>query len=389
MTEQNPEPATYDSQQALLASLRRQTERRIAELPPAWQTRIQAEWLRRENKGRKPGTNRSWAQAWATLARTIGNRDPATVSADEWEVIIHGWLKDHKRASVSVRCVNIKQTLPRFFPDKRLPEDVAKALIVPAGRRCLSPDRELSKDDFLLLLDHVTTEEAKRDSARVTAEKVALLWTLWDSWMRVNEMLACQRSDRVRAGPKTTFGLRPEMPFLKTNDAVRQVPMVEATEPLAVWDAMHPAGSNLDAPIFCNFRCKTGLSRLSDSNLDRWLKQVGDGSGLHKRRKKKLSAHDFRHTGNTRSARNKWARTLRAKKAGWSKTSRMPEHYEHLDEADMHRQLLQDAGIDLMGFKQQMDAGNLEGALADLLTKLLEKRRNEPAPIVASGPVRI
>lgn len=397
----NPQAQPYDSQLALVESLRRQTESLLARVPVSWRPVLKSELLRNQNKKDwKPSTGRHWANSWAVVARSIGDRDPGSVSSAEWEIVVNDWLtkpqtrkdKPFTRGYAAALCVDLKQGLKRFYPSGKVPDEVKEALRVNVGEH-RPKGRVLSKDDLLLLLDHITTKEAYTHSPRQVAEMVALVWVLWDSWMRVNEMLGLNLGDVELLGVKAKLHMRDDRPLQKRGP--RPVPLVEAVPALKVWMQMHPAAGNPMAPLFCNLRCKDGLSRLSDSNLDQMLKRWGERSGLHasKTREKKLSAHDFRHTGNTRAARNRWEPTLRARKAGWKPDSRMLSRYTHLDEEDLHNQMLRDAGIDVMGFRQQVETGNVEAALGDLLALLVDRRRADPtalAPRIATdGPARI
>lgn len=358
MTNQPPK----DSQLAKLESMKRQTRRMLDAMPPAVKPTLASELIRRENKGRKVSTNEAWMRNWVIALEAIQDRRPQDLLAVDWELAVNRWIteprprrgkspKPMERTSAAGVCVSIKQTLGRFYPDGRVPPDVREALRVPAGTH-KPKGRVLSKDDFFLLLDYVATGWAGTHRPRQVAMAVALLWSLWDSWMRTNELLGLNIGDVQDNGDHAVLRMRKEQPFQKKGP--RDVRIMEGWEALRTWIGVHPANGNPDAPLFCNVRSQDGLARLSDGNLDELLKLWGDRSGLHEsnRREKKLSAHDFRHTGNTRAARDQWARTLRTEKAGWSKTSRMAEHYEHLNEQDMLEQMRRDAGIDPMGFRQ-------------------------------------
>lgn len=302
---------------------------------------------------------------------------------DKWLTeprLIRGVWRPLSRSYVSLICVDIGSSLGRFYQDGKVPEEVREALAVSPGPH-KPKGRVLSDADFRMVLEYVNTDWAQTHSPRQVAQATAILWALRDSWMRVNELLGLNLGDVDLAGPTGTFLMREGVPMQKKGP--RPVPILDAIPALKAWVELHPARYQPgweSAPLFCNFRSKTGRERLSDGNLDQMLKVWGERSGLHEsnRREKKLSSHDFRHTGNTEAARNHMDRVLRAKKAGWNPESSMPERYDHQTLDDLRKQMLQDAGVDALGFRQQMDAGNLEAALAEIVERLLAKRRLVP-----------
>lgn len=383
----------YDSQVAAVEASKRRARKLVERCPASWQTTLGSEMIRRSNKGRAASSNESWAQAWWRAGLAIGDRPPASVTAEEWELVVNQWItepqatnkgKPLSRAYAAGICVHLKNGLKRFVPGGKVPDEVKEALRVPVGPH-KPKGRVLSRDDFMLLLDYVTTGWRSSHSARQTAEAVALLWMLWDSWMRVNELLGLNIGDVLDEGAMADLQMQPGRPLQKRGP--RNVPILEGLPALRIWLQMHPAAGNPAAPLFCNFRSKTGLQRLASNNLDQTLKLWGERSGLHDqdKRAKKLSAHDLRHTGNTRAAKDRMDRSLRARKAGWNPKSRMPEHYDHQDEADLKAWMLRDAGIDAMGVRQTTgmdDATQLaiiERQRQAILDRLAKKAGNSPS----------
>lgn len=381
------EPAEphYDSLLARVERMERKTERYLASCPAHVQPVLRAELTRRRGrKGLKPGSNENWAKAWAMMMREVGDRNPADLTPEDWEAIVDRWLTEPRpiqgvlrplsRAYVSVLCVNVSSTLGRFFPGGKCPEDVREALAVSPGPH-KPKGRVLSDADFRMVLDYVTNDWAHTHNARQVSMAVALLWCLRDSWMRVNELLGLNLGDVDLSGPTGTLVMRDNTPLQKRGP--RPVPILAAVPALKVWMEMHPAAGNANAPLFCNWRDRTGLLRLCDNGVDSMLKLWGERSGLHdsNRREKKLSAHDFRHTGNTQSSRNNTPRVLRAKKAGWSPESTMMERYDAQNLDDLREQMLRDEGIDAAGFRQQVETGKLEATVAAIVERVLSQRR--------------
>lgn len=382
-----------DSQLLKLESMKRQTRKMLDAMPPLLRPILASQLIRRANNGCKVSTNEAWMSNWKIAAKEIGQRHPRDVTDAEWEVIVNRWIteprprnglppKPMERSTAAGVCVSIKTTLGRFYPDGKIPPAVADALkvTVPAHK---PKGRVLSKDDFLLLLDYVVTVWSKTHSPRQVAQAVALLWMLWDSWMRAEELLGLHLGDVVDNGDHAVLAMRAGGLFQKRGP--RSPKVMEGLPALRLWIQAHPARGNPDAPLFTNIRSQDGLSRLGASNFDELLKLWGERSGLHASatREKKISAHDFRHTGNTRAARDQWPRSMRAQKAGWLKTSRMTEHYEHLDDEDMLEQMRRDAGIDAMGILQTpgMDDATrlaiLEQQRQALLDRLAAKARSQ------------
>jgi integrase len=190
----------------------------------------------------------------------------------------------------------------------------------------------------------VTVEE--RDKLLATAERLpfprdrvrtqALLWVLWDTGMRVGEIVTL-RTDSFIAYPDGLGVIRMPLGVRGQKTGPRDVQVRECVKPLQVWLGVHPSPRDPLAPLITNGR---GSKRYWPQAVNALLKKLCKDAGM-----RPINPHLFRHSWATRRTRDKWHPTIVAKSLGWSASSRMHKIYVHLDQSDIIAQLRAEAGI--------------------------------------------
>ena len=285
---------------------------------------------------------------------------------------------------------NIKGTLWRilgFSSIKSLPFPFLEALRVREGKR--KPKGVLIEEpDFRALLEGVAHLENRQWSQHAAVEVTALLWLLMDVGFRITEALSLHVGDykqEDRHGGELTL---PELEEgLKTGP--RPVYTSMASGALHAWLSLHPAAKEPSAPLFPGLGCSDGLEPLAYSVVNTMLLKLGEASGVNARRgdlKRRVCAHDFRHTAATRDGRAGMDPFTMCQKYGWAPGSKIMWHYVHMNKHDLRRRARQDAGVDELGFVQTpgMDDATqlamLETQREAILARLTAKARQGNRP---------
>lgn len=227
----------------------------------------------------------------------------------------------------------------------------------------------ISAADFQKMLAAVELSAMKESPAR-EARRRAFLWLLWDSGMRISEILGLriwsfQPDDK--GGARIT--IPDDAPDLKTGP--RSIYVVESAGPLRVWLALHPQRTNSNAHIFP--RDKNKAEPMWPAVVDRMLHGICERAGV-----RRVHPHLFRHTRATRSAEAGWNEAQMRAYFGWEPGSRMASHYVHLAQAHMEERVRKDAQLDPLGARIQQDP---HAALAETIAATLdhlERRRGLP-----------
>ncbi|MFO1532405.1 MAG: tyrosine-type recombinase/integrase [Thermoplasmatota archaeon] len=299
-------------------------------------------------------------------------RSLAEVTPAEW-VAFNASLR--ARFEDSTRALYLTE-LRRYLKDvhdlDKLPRALGQALKVPSSG---SPEsgQVIDADWFYRLLATCESRYTNRKhKSRFPAVPmfIALLWFLWDSGMRVSEALGLNVGDvQFDEHGSAMARMRKDQPGLKTGP--RPVPLTECVAALKVWLAVHPQGPDRNAPLFCGTRSK-GLRYLAYDRVYDLVVDLSDASGwTAEHTLGHLSPHDFRHTRCTRAAQANWGQQRMEDVFGWEPGSPMPSHYSHLSDEDLLKQARQDVGMDSLGYKEALDAGQKDAAFWMLLREKL------------------
>lgn len=242
--------------------------------------------------------------------------------------------------------------------------------------------RPLSEDDFRALLHHAW---GKNLGGRGWMRQ-ALLWVLWDSGMRISEVIA------LRVGSVTflpdgaaTLEIPSGAPHLKTGP--RTIDVAECVPALKLWLQAHPGRGNTDArwahgaPLFpSNHR---DGSAIEPTTVNRLLGTWSRNAGFNR----VVTCHVFRHTRATRAAKAGWSNWQMEPYFGWVAGSKESSTYVHMVAADVAHKVREAARVDPLGALMREDpmkvlkaaiAENSERTTEAILTRLgLVKARRD------------
>jgi len=191
------------------------------------------------------------------------------------------------------------------------------------------------------------------------AEHRAVLWALWDSGMRISELLSIRLGGCVfdeRGGARLT--LPPDGIDLKTGP--RSIYVIECVGALKAWLAHHPDPRDREAPLFPS---PIDGTTLNASTVARALAKYCQRAGI-----RHIHPHLFRHTRATRAAEAGWNEAELRAYFGWAPGSAMASHYVHLAQAHMEERVRKDAQIDPLGARIRADP---HAAMAELVASTL------------------
>jgi hypothetical protein len=387
-----------------LGTVLKRTDKLIGEISPVNKPALSLELMRR--RGKAPGTNLTWAEAWIRADRAAGGRDFRDLTADDWlrvvdklrqtnddstlytytnylKASINNIVKHGEDTEVPLALIEADPHKALVYLLRRLNrteglQKIREALTVPAPDE--RPQGIILEDvDLRLGLEWIKkeTDQGAWDG-EAGVNLTSLTWEFWDTGFRANEELSLRQVDwRVEGGRLAEVSLPESAPFLKTG--YRQVWVHECVAISSVWDTLHPAGDNPRAPHHPGIRSRDGLQPMNYQYLQGFFRRMGEESGINARASsdKPLSAHDFRHTRCTRAARANWHPTKQERQFGWGPGSRMVSYYSHIANGDVREQVIRDHGLDSLGYTQAMDAGDDEAALAAILERIQAKRRGQ------------
>jgi integrase len=238
--------------------------------------------------------------------------------------------------------------------DGEIPVGLRRALVHKAPKR--APERRpISREEFELVLG------AARAPDNIYAERdVALLWILWDSGMRMSEVLSLRRKSVIRhEDGGMTLSMPRDAPHLKTG--ARDVYVLESVPHIEAWMRVARNQSE-DAPLFPQSRVTTRT--LFATYTARILADLSTRAGI-----RHLHPHLFRHTRATRAAEAGWNEFELNSYFGWAGDGRMAARYVHLRDLHLQERVLRDSEIAL-----GLAASEAE-SLASLVSQLEEVLR--------------
>jgi len=252
-------------------------------------------------------------------------------------------------------------------------------------------------DEFNGLLLAASQTPAKYRGTYWTEMVQALLWVLWESGMRINEVLGLNVGDVVFEDEQCAWirmrHQAHEQGQGNQKTGPRPVYVGECPAAIRAWLALHPAGTDPHAPLFLACSDRSGRRRLSASTVaTHILPGLAARSGLASKREaasiKGLSPHDFRHSSGTRGARllaeTGGDRSILEKKHGWKPGSRQASRYIHLSVADQRAYVRRNLGLDVTGRATRTDVADPDSKLLRALKRLMD----EETPKGITKPVR-
>lgn len=303
----------------------RYLEKILSRLPPPDGPRIRRYVAAKAAQGVKASSLRNIATSLERWALDSRAPDLLAMSRDDLVEAIGAMSRHLSQATVD-HAISCLRAYVRWHNDDELPKEyrIGTKRLAASHLRDVEP---LSREEFSALLE-VGEQGLDRRAAR---RRVALLWLLWDSGLRISEALSL----RVRNLRFTESGLHIHLPSpapgLKLKTGSRAVFVVECAASVRAWLAYGALG-----PHDWVFSTHTGrpLQAASWSNM---LKSLSQQAAL-----RHVNSHLFRHTRATRAARKGWNEPQLRAYFGWSAGSPMPARYVHLAARDMEARILED-----------------------------------------------
>ncbi|TET20636.1 hypothetical protein E3J74_01565 [Candidatus Bathyarchaeota archaeon] len=188
---------------------------------------------------------------------------------------------------------------------------------------------DITKDELL------TDEELKQLlKCAGDSRNRAIIAVLWESACRPAELLSLN----VGSVEVTDYGFVLYIQESKTR--VRNLPIIQTTTYLARWLEDHPQRENSDAPLWLSFGRNTYGQRIRYNHICGILSQAAKRAGI----KKKVSPKWLRHLRLTQLATEITEQSLK-NFAGWTRDSKMPKVYVHLNGKDTVDAILRASGI--------------------------------------------
>ena len=175
-------------------------------------------------------------------------------------------------------------------------------------------------------------EVRKLIKAASNSQMKALVATLWETGMRVGELLNL----KLRS-------VEPEEKYARVvvdgKTGMRRVIVLFAWPYLIQWLNMHPYRNDPDAPLWINVKGEP----MAYAALSKKLNDLRRKAGI----KKKVNPHQFRHSRATYLSRHLTEAQL-SQYLGWVQGSRMPQIYVHMSGRDLDKPILR-----LYGFEEE------------------------------------
>lgn len=210
----------------------------------------------------------------------------------------------------------------------KLPRDLDRATYVPKPKEPEESGVALTDAQFRRLVDAGVRLWRGREAARKATEFSTILWTKWDGWPRIGELLSLSIEEvELRSENAGMLHVREPRWGNRLKTGPRVIPITACVPMLRLWLERHPARDDPKAPLFHAFGDRTGKRPLRYNDFYWKVRAAAQLSGVDRELPPgvTLSPHDLRHTGATNEAAAGDA-ALR-KKGGWSKRSAMPGHY--------------------------------------------------------------
>jgi len=237
---------------------------------------------------------------------------------------------DSTVTGMAVRLRHFHRHLLDLDADDPLPRPVRKALKRGQGQSAVEPE-PLTREEFTALLT------AAADLPGIQALRVtALLWTLWDSGMRVSAVLALPAKGGLVLDGEGSGELRVRSQALGLKSKTpKPVIVVECIPAVLAWLAAHPNASDPDADMFPPPRNAQWQENI-DALLDRLSKKAGIRS---------VNAHLFRHTRATRMADGGATESELREHFWWTEDSPMPSRYVHKAQRRLRERIRREHGL--------------------------------------------
>lgn len=373
-------------------------ETQVARIGDANRPTVQRLYHQRRNKGRQGSTLFVWASGLRTVDELAQRRSFVSLTPDDWTTILTQ-LRTKLAIKTAIRIVgDLRGCLRAALGTKELPYDLDVALSLEAAEDDEErPSRVLTDAEFQMLLEYVTHWESRYHTPTHIMLKQALLWTLWDSGFRADELRSMNVGDlHWRSDGGAIIKLRSKRDCmadgcrLKNAKSAREIYVVQCVGPLKAWLAVHPRGTDPKAPVFLGWRDRDGTARLSKQMLNQFICRIGQRSGvtaLPNRLESVVIPHDFRHTRITRMAREPELNTAQFSMYFWGiPNSKQIGRYVHLKGDDMTAMVRRNLGLDDLGYLQHIDAGDDAAALAAILGRIQNRMRSQAAVRGADTP---
>ena len=151
----------------------------------------------------------------------------------------------------------------------------------------------------------------------------ALLWVLWETGIRVGELISIRIRD---VELKENMG----MITVRGKTGSRTVPVIAGLPDLQTWLERHPLKDDPDAPLFISYKRGSFGKPLLESGVYNIVCQLAKKAGI----KKRMHPHLFRHTRATQLS-TRLRESVLKQMFGWSQSSRVPQVYLHLASSDV------------------------------------------------------
>lgn len=348
---------------------------------------------------RLSGSNRALAEAFLRQRRVEGLTQEAlyhyALALDKWNTHaqggsladasapeILGFFHELRASGLADQTVYVHSSLIRallkwILRCKALPQDYDRASYVRPPKK-KSEARVLTDAEFHAMLDATGDRVGIYTTYPYVEFEQAMLWTLWDTGFRAQELLSLRIGSVSLDGDGARLDLPPQnRTRFRLKTGPRSIYVVECVPALRAWLGVHPADGDPTAPLFCSSRDRSGMTPIHYNSLHAVVRRASDKAGLNlDRATKTVSPHDFRHTRATRAARAGWVEAKLRAYFGWSPGSNMPSVYVHLAMDDLREQVRRDAGVDDLGYSKAVEQGDKASQLKALLRDFLE----EPGP---------
>jgi integrase len=356
-----------------------ETERVLAQIGDANRPLATRIVRQMENRGLAPATAYTMANALRHADRCLA-KSFAEASVEDLMGMVQSLRAYFKSGeTLFTNLTNIRTAWKDLLDVEKLPRQVHRALQVKRPKY-VPKGRLVTDEMFHLLLQEASREPGEHLGLPKRILGIALLWMLWDTGLRADELLSLNVGDvEFTHQGGAIIRMREEAPHLghgRLKKGPRDVVFVEAVGPLKAMLAMHPDGTDLRAPLFPSFG-RSGGGRLRYGPLHRFVRKVASRSGVDAMtsREKVVTPHDFRHTSATRDGRRQRTAQFMETKYGWTAGSRMTSHYVHLGTDDMMAIALRDAGIDPLGYAAPVDAADPAELMAEAMRLVQERRQ--------------
>lgn len=205
--------------------------------------------------------------------------------------------------------------------------------------------KKISPDDILTL-----PEIQRMIDADASLRDKAMLATLWETGVRIHELMAVRLSDvRVLDGPENGGHKVFRIWFgkVKVSGEEHSGFVIESAPVMAAWLKAHPS-KRPDAPLFPSWNG----GPLSRHGGNRIVKEAARKASVTKR----VYPHLFRHSRATHLLRLGVREGQVKKLMGWKPGSLMLSRYSHLVDTDAYRELLERQGYEV---PRSLDLGKL------------------------------